>query len=114
MKSILLNKTFLGQVEMTFGLIYASLSLAEYQAVKNDFLYTLIGHHRRIINHFKTGGTTHVLFIVNMIITFFHCESKHQSQKVVEITKRSKYKSRSRSLQLAPSHVPCGLYLKMI
>ena len=28
--NILLIKTFLGQVEMTFGLIYASLSLAEY------------------------------------------------------------------------------------
>ena len=74
-----------------------------------------IGHHQRIKDHFKTGGTTHVLlFIVNMVVTFIHCESKHQSQKVVEITKRSKYKSRCRSLQLAPSHAPCGLYLKMI
>ena len=37
MKSILLIKKFLGLVEMTFGLVYASLSLAKWQAVKMTF-----------------------------------------------------------------------------
>ena len=36
-KSILLIKKFLGLVEMTFGLVYASLSLPEWQAVKITF-----------------------------------------------------------------------------
>ena len=33
-KSILLIKMFLGQAEMTFGLVYASFSLPEWQALK--------------------------------------------------------------------------------
>ena len=33
-KSILLIKMFLGLVEMTFGLVYASFSLPEWQALK--------------------------------------------------------------------------------
>ena len=37
MKSILLIKAFLGLVEMTFGLVNASLSLPELQAVKMSF-----------------------------------------------------------------------------
>ena len=37
MKSILLIKTFLGLAEMTFGLVYAGLSLPEWQAVKITF-----------------------------------------------------------------------------
>ena len=43
MKSILLVKKFLGLVEMTSGLVNASFSLPEWQAVKlkNDFLCTL-------------------------------------------------------------------------
>ena len=41
MKSILLVKKRLGLVEMAFGLVYASFSLPEWQAVKNDFLCTL-------------------------------------------------------------------------
>ena len=36
-KSTLLIKKFLGLVEMTFGLVYASLSLPEWQAVKTTF-----------------------------------------------------------------------------
>ena len=36
-KSILLIKKFLGLVEMTFGLVYASLSLPKWQAVKMTF-----------------------------------------------------------------------------
>ena len=40
MKSILLVKKSLGIVEMTFGLVNASFSLPEWQAVK-DFLCTL-------------------------------------------------------------------------
>ena len=36
-KSILLIKKFLGIVEMMFGLVYASLSLPEWQAVKMTF-----------------------------------------------------------------------------
>ena len=36
-KSILLIKKFLGLVEVTFGLVYASLSLPEWQAVKMTF-----------------------------------------------------------------------------
>ena len=34
MKSILLIKMFLGLVEMTFGLVYASFSLPKWQALK--------------------------------------------------------------------------------
>ena len=41
MKSILLVKKFLGLVEMTSGLVNASFSLPEWQALKNDFLCTL-------------------------------------------------------------------------
>ena len=37
----LLIKTFLGLVEMMFGLVNVSFSLPEWQAVKNDFLCTL-------------------------------------------------------------------------
>ena len=37
MKAIQLIKKFLGLVEMTFGLVYASLSLPEWQAVKITF-----------------------------------------------------------------------------
>ena len=37
MKSILLVKTFLGLVEMTSGLVNASFSLPEWQAVKIIF-----------------------------------------------------------------------------
>ena len=37
-KSILLIKMFLGLVEMTFGLVYASFSLPERQALKMAFL----------------------------------------------------------------------------
>ena len=37
MKSILLIKKFLGLVEVTFGLVYASLSLPKWQAVKMTF-----------------------------------------------------------------------------
>ena len=36
-KSILLIKKFLGLAEMTFGLVYAALSLPEWQAVKITF-----------------------------------------------------------------------------
>ena len=36
-KSILLIKMFLGLVEMTFGLVYASFSLPEWQALKMTF-----------------------------------------------------------------------------
>ena len=36
-KSILLIKMFLGLVEMTFGLVYASFSLPEWQALKVTF-----------------------------------------------------------------------------
>ena len=36
-KSILLIKKYLGLVEMTFGLVYVSLSLPEWQAVKITF-----------------------------------------------------------------------------
>ena len=36
-KSILLITKFLGLVEMTFGLVYVSLSLPEWQAVKITF-----------------------------------------------------------------------------
>ena len=36
-KSILLIKTFLGLVKMTFGLVYARPSLAEWQGVKITF-----------------------------------------------------------------------------
>ena len=42
MRSILLIKKFLGLVEMTFGLVYASLSLASH---KNNFLCTLQSAH---------------------------------------------------------------------
>ena len=35
--SILLIKMFLGLVEMTFGLVYASFSLPEWQALKMTF-----------------------------------------------------------------------------
>ena len=41
MKSILLVKRLLGLVEMMSGLVNASFSLPEWQAVKSDFLYTL-------------------------------------------------------------------------
>ena len=37
LKSILLIKMFLGLVEMTFGLVYASFSLPEWQALKMTF-----------------------------------------------------------------------------
>ena len=37
-KSILLIEMFLGLVEMTFGLVYASFSLPEWQALKMTFL----------------------------------------------------------------------------
>ena len=37
MKSILLIKMFLGLVEMTFGLVYASFSFPEWQALKMTF-----------------------------------------------------------------------------
>ena len=37
MKSILLIKKVLGLVEMAFGLVYASFSLPEWQAVKMSF-----------------------------------------------------------------------------
>ena len=37
----LLIKTFLGLVEMMFGVVNVSFSLPEWQAVKNDFLCTL-------------------------------------------------------------------------
>ena len=33
---------FLGLVEMTFGLVYASFSLPEWQALKMTFLWTLM------------------------------------------------------------------------
>ena len=36
-KSILLIKKYLGLVEMTFGLVYVSLSLPKWQAVKITF-----------------------------------------------------------------------------
>ena len=42
MKSILLDEKLLGLVEMTSGLVNASFSLPEWQAVENDFLCTLI------------------------------------------------------------------------
>ena len=38
----LLIKTFFGLVEMMFGLVNVSLSLPKWQAVKNDFLCTLM------------------------------------------------------------------------
>ena len=41
MKSILLVKKLLGLVEMTFGLVNASFSLPEWQAVKMVFFCTL-------------------------------------------------------------------------
>ena len=41
MKSILLVKKFLGLVEMMSGLVNASFSLPEWQAIKSDFLCTL-------------------------------------------------------------------------
>ena len=37
----LLTKTFLGLVEMIFGLVNISFSLPEWQSYKNDFLCTL-------------------------------------------------------------------------
>ena len=42
MKSILLVKTFLGLVEMTSGLVNASFSLPEWQAVKMIFFATCL------------------------------------------------------------------------
>ena len=37
MKSVLLIKMFLGLVEMTFGVVYASFSFPEWQAFKMTF-----------------------------------------------------------------------------
>ena len=37
-KSLLLIKTFLGLVEMTFGLVYSRFSLPKWQALKMTFL----------------------------------------------------------------------------
>ena len=39
MKTILLIKTFLGLVQMTFGLVNATFSLPEWQAVKLTFFH---------------------------------------------------------------------------
>ena len=44
---ILLVNKLLGLVEMTFGLVNACFSLPEWQAVKNDFLCTLIKSEQR-------------------------------------------------------------------
>ena len=43
-KSILFIKKFSGLVEMTFGLVYASFSLPEWQAVKMTFFAPPVRH----------------------------------------------------------------------
>ena len=56
-KSILLIKTFLGLVEMTFGLVYASLSLPEWQAVKMTFFALCSCHFFLLV----TNSTCNIL-----------------------------------------------------
>ena len=55
MKSILLVKKFLGLVEMMSGLVNASFSLPEWQAIKSDFLCTL-GITIICIRHYYAKG----------------------------------------------------------
>ena len=50
MKAIQPIKKFLGLVEMTFGLVYASLSLPEWQAVKITFFAPCNWHKMKIEN----------------------------------------------------------------
>ena len=75
MKSILLVKTFLGLVEMMSGLVNASFSLPEWQALKMIFFAPWVGRsvhdHEDII---KRNGSvlSHFLCSKELIISRFN------------------------------------------